>query len=258
MRYGFIGTGSITRAIVTGLSDRVTEPPEVILSPRNAATAAALASRFDNVTVGASNAEVVERADVAVLAVRPQDASVALSGLPFRPEQPVVSVMAGIDLEQLTRLVAPATRIARAIPLPEVARRGSLIPIFPFERSAMDLFERVGSVVVPPTELAFDAHSAVTAVVAGHFDYLGAIGDWFARQGVPPADARRYVAAIFRQVSRELDGEVPFSELADAHATAGGLNEQVRRDLAAAGVLRSVQQALTDVLARVIARPGFD
>lgn len=61
MRYGFIGTGVITRAMVIGLSGDPSTAPSVLLSPRNADIAAELAARFPNVTVGTSNAEVVER-----------------------------------------------------------------------------------------------------------------------------------------------------------------------------------------------------
>ena len=40
--YGVLGTGSLASSIVTGLCDRVEEPPAVVLSPRNAEVAALL------------------------------------------------------------------------------------------------------------------------------------------------------------------------------------------------------------------------
>lgn len=249
MRYGFIGTGSITRAMVTGLSDGVEEPPAVVLSPRNAEVAAQLAARFRNVTVAASNADVVEGADVVVLAVRPPDAGV-LSGLPFRTAQPVISAMAGVPVAVLAELVAPATRISRAIPLPESARRSGIVPIHPFDEAAVEFFSRLGGVVVTPTEAALDAHSAVSSLIAGHLDYLDAVSEWFSEQGVPPVDARRYVAAIFKETTAGLDGDVPFTELADHHSTPGGLNEQVR-NATSADIRRIVRGALSDVLERI-------
>ena len=250
MLYGFIGTGAITEAIVVGLSEQVSEAPPVALSPRNAGVAADLAARFPNVTVCSSNADVVDAADVVVLAVRPQDAVAALSALPFRPTQTVISVMAGLSIDAVSRLVAPATRVVRAIPLPEVARRSGMVPVHPFDGDAKALFERVGQVVFPPTEAALDAHSAVTAVVAGHLDYLDSVSGWLADQGVPPAEARRYVATIFRELSAGLDGEIPFAEMADRYATAGGINEQMRL-LTSAEVRGIMRQALSQVLTRI-------
>jgi pyrroline-5-carboxylate reductase len=49
-----------------------------------------------------------------------------LSGLTFRAEQVVISVMAGIRLDALHALVAPAHDLVRAIPLPAVATRTGL------------------------------------------------------------------------------------------------------------------------------------
>ncbi len=250
MRYGFLGTGAITHAMVIGLSEGVTEPPDIVVSPRNAEVAAGLAARFPNVTVAPSNESVVEQSDAVVLAVRPQDAEVALAGLPFREDQPILSAIAGISVEDVAKLVAPATRISRSIPLPELARRSGIVAMYPAEEAAIAFFERIGTVVVTPSEPALDAHSAVTSLVAAHLDYLDAVSEWFAEQGVPPLDARRYVAATFKETVAGLDGDVPFTELADRHATAGGLNEQVRI-ATSDDVRRITRQALDEVLERI-------
>lgn len=250
-RYGFIGSGAITRAIVEGLSDGIPGAPIVLLSPRNAEVAANLAERFANVTVCSSNAAVVEQAGTVVVAVRPQDASAALPGLPFSPAQTVISVIAGLSVDNVARLAAPATKIVRAIPLPAAARRVGIIPIYPFNEAAKALFERVGRVVTAPSEAAFDAYSAVTALIAGHLDYLDAVSRWMSGQGVPPGDARRYIAEMFRDLSAGFDGDVEFAEMASHHATPGGISEQVRDTLSTAGAHRIVLQALGDVLARI-------
>ena len=46
--YGVLGVGALASAIVTGLCDGVANPPAIVLSPRNADTAANLAARFDS------------------------------------------------------------------------------------------------------------------------------------------------------------------------------------------------------------------
>lgn len=141
VEYGFLGSGTITRAMVTGLSTTGGEVPGVALSPRNATISAELDDRFVNVHVCASNAEVVEAADTVVLAVRPQDASHALSHLPFRDGQTVISVMGGISIAELAQMVSPATNLARAIPLPEVAQGSGVVVVYPPpEPGALQLF----------------------------------------------------------------------------------------------------------------------
>ncbi len=63
MTPGFIGTGTITTALVTGLCTSPRPPEELWVSPRNAEKAARLASAFDSVRVAAGNQEVLDRTD---------------------------------------------------------------------------------------------------------------------------------------------------------------------------------------------------
>jgi pyrroline-5-carboxylate reductase len=48
-KLGFLGTGAITSAMVTGLKTAGKESRAILLSPRSAAVAADLANRFDKV-----------------------------------------------------------------------------------------------------------------------------------------------------------------------------------------------------------------
>src|SRR5918997_1806918 len=92
--YGVLGVGAIAEAIVTGACS-ADQPPTMLLSPRNAARAAALSERFSSVGVGADNQAVIDRSSVAILAVRPQDAEAVLEEVTFREGQRVISLMAG-------------------------------------------------------------------------------------------------------------------------------------------------------------------
>ena len=60
--YGVLGVGALASAIVTGLCEGVADPPAIVLSPRNADTAADLAARFESVSVAADNQAVVDAA----------------------------------------------------------------------------------------------------------------------------------------------------------------------------------------------------
>src|SRR4051794_3683002 len=131
MDYGVLGVGAIAAAIVTGLCDDEAEAPSVLLSPRGAGVAAELAERFETVTVAADNQAVVDGASVVILCLRPQEAREGLGGLRFPGGQVVISAMAGVSVEELLRLVAPATDVARTIPLPSVATRAGIPPIPP-------------------------------------------------------------------------------------------------------------------------------
>src|ERR1017187_7079782 len=131
MTLGFVGTGAIASAIVTGLTSEGGARLTIRLSPRNAGVAAGLASRFENVSVCASSQEVLDKSETVVLAVRPQVAEEVLSGLRFSSGQIVISLVAGFSARRIADLVTPARKIWRAIPLPSVAQRRGPIALYP-------------------------------------------------------------------------------------------------------------------------------
>jgi pyrroline-5-carboxylate reductase len=250
---GLVGVGAIAEAIVTGLCEGEDSPNSIHLSPRSAARAGRLADRYPSVHVADSNQTVLERADVLLLCVRPQDAPAALSDLTFRARQAVVSVMAGVPIDALRALVAPAEVLARAIPLPAVARRAGLTAIHPPHERARAIFDGLGGVIAVDDERAFDALSASTATIAAHLAYLDTISRWLAERGIPQGDATRYVAAVFGGLSGTLLGTQPddFGTLADEYATAGGTNEQFLAALRGAGTFDVIDRALDDVADRL-------
>lgn len=250
--YGVLGVGSIAAAIVTGLCDGVAGPPGVVLSPRNAERSADLAARFPSTRVAADNQAVVDAADVVVVCLLPGSAADVLAGLRFREGQAVVSAVAGLPVRRLADLVAPATDVARSIPLPAVATRASATPVHPATAAATGLYDRLGGSLVIADEAAYEATSAASATVAAYFRYLGTVAGWLSGHGIAAADARRYVADTFAALAEELGApEADFDALARAHATPGGLNEQLARDLDDAGVYDAVRAGLDAVLARI-------
>lgn len=255
MTYGIIGVGSIAAAIVTGLCEHAQDAPSIVLSPRNASRAADLAARFPTVHVAQSNQNVIDRSSVLILCLRPQDACSVLPSLNFSKQQAVISVMAGISMEALHELVAPAQNIARAIPLPSVAARDGATPVYPATEAAKALFDRLGSSIEVPHAVAFEATSASTATIAAHFAYLNTICQWLIAQGVSDTAARRHVASTFAGLAAKLRGpERDFGKLARDHATPGGINEQFLGLLEQAHVFDAVDVGLNRVLDRLAGR----
>ncbi|GAA4365108.1 NAD(P)-binding domain-containing protein [Nocardioides caricicola] len=243
--YGVLGVGSIAAAIVNGLCAQ--DAPPVVLSPRSAGTASDLAARFETVTVAPDNQAVVDGSDVVVIAVLPGQVESVLAELTFAERHAVVSVVAGVSLEDLTTWVAPASRVARAVPLPAVARREGRTPVFPPLPEAVTLFDVLGGAIAVEDATTYEALTASSATVAAHFAFLGAIADWLVSKGLSVADARGYVAATFAGASESLRGPVDFAELIAEVATPGGLNEQFAHDLG----LPPVAVALDGVLSRL-------
>lgn len=254
MRLGFLGTGTITEAIVTGLGSVPGDPHPILLSPRNARVAAGLAARYANVRVCATNQEVLDGSELVVLAVRPQDAEAVLSTLRFSAQHQIVSLIAGYSVERLRPLVAPAAAPSRAVPLPSVAHRRSPIAIYPPGGAAATLLAPLGQLSPVEVEAQLSAFNAVTSTMAAYFGFVGRIADWLARQGVPAQQAREYMALVYIGLAEAgLEASLKtYDELATAHSTPGGLNEQLLRHLREHGALDTLDDALEAVYRRAL------
>lgn len=255
-KLGFLGTGAITSAMVTGLKALGQDTLPIVLSPRSAAVAADLANRFENVSVAASNQELVDECETIVIAVRPQVAQEVLAALRFPARANVISLVSGLPVRRLAELTAPATRISRAVPLPSAARGMSPTAIYPRDPEVVALFARLGAAIAVEEEDRFDALCVITATMATYFAFAGASAEWLSRHGVDPQQAREYVGQIYMglaQTTVETTGR-SFAELAADHATRGGTNEQVLGYLKQHGVFDRFDEALDAILLRVTGR----
>ena len=255
MKLGFIGCGTITAAIITGLNS-AGHGAAIAVSPRNAQVAAGLARRFANVSVAATNQAVVDASDVAVLAVRPQILAEVLAELRFRPDHQVISLVAATSHDYLRARTAPAAAVTRAVPMPMVARRQGPTAIYPASPVARTLFDALGSAIELSDEKRFDAFTAATALMATYFRFVDTAASWMSGQGVAPDQADRYVRQLFWGVAGTAMAtpERSLGELADEHQTRGGINEQVRTHLEAKGVFAELAAALDGVRVRLAGR----
>lgn len=253
MSLGFLGTGAITEAVITGLG-AAPGAPDIVVSPRSAARGRALAARFANVRVAPDNQTVLDRADTVVLALRPQDIAAALDGLRFRREQTVISFVALLPMVRLQRLVAPAERICRAIPLPSAALRTGPIALWPALPDVAELLGRVGTVVAAPTEELLEPLWATTALMAPFYEQLHQVAGWLVGNGVPVDIAASYTTQLYAAWGQVATGHTDdLAALRDASQTRGGLNEQALRQLGEADHYRSLRTALDAVLRRLTA-----
>ncbi|MEV5558448.1 NAD(P)-binding domain-containing protein [Nonomuraea wenchangensis] len=226
---GIIGVGEIGRAIVDGLSDGVDHPPRIHLSPRGARAAAELSARHPNVRVCAGNQEVVNRSDLVIVAVRRPDAADALAGLRVDERTVVVSVMAGVALAELRRILGPGVPLARAIPLPPVRERRCVTVTYPSHPAVDAFFARLGQALPVADEAAFNVMSALTGTLTTHYSFLATLATWAAGHGLDPDEAERYVRGLFGAVGRSLaDESRSLQRLAADHETPNGLNERIR------------------------------
>lgn len=254
---GFIGTGNIAAAVVEGLVTAAGPAPRISVSPRNAAKSAELSRRFATVTVAADNQAVIDDSRMVFLSVRPQAAAEVLKPLKFDPGLTIISLIP-LPLEATVPLVAPATRIFRVLPLPPCARHMGAVPYWPHDEDVHGLLARLGQPMPLPAEHELSVLWAATAMIAPFYSLLETVSRWSAEQGVPPAAAADYTAAMFHALATVAQTGSParFAHLATEAATPGGLNEQAVGMLRKGGAFRHVRKALDAILARISRPPN--
>jgi pyrroline-5-carboxylate reductase len=258
-KVGFVGVGTIVEALITGMCALGEQRAQFLLSPRNAVIANRLAERFPFVAVAADNQAVLDGSDIIFLGVTPQVAVDVLTALKFRPDHLVVSLISTFDVARLRSFVTPAKTIARATPLPAVARRMGALLLYPPVAEVATLLEGLGQLVQLESEAHLDAFWTATCLMSSYFGLLDEVASWLRRQDLEDAAVRPVVAAMFHSLAataqaRGMDG---FDKLIAEHSTPGGLNEQAYRELKAAGWTALISQTLDLIHARIGGRATF-
>lgn len=252
-RIGFVGTGTITKAIIDGLINKPDPVGQIIVSPRNAGIAAELAETYSNVVVAADNQAVIDTSDAVFLAVRPQIAADVIRSLQFRIGQLVVSVIAATERATLLDWIGTNVELVQAIPLPFVENREGVTAIYPKNARVAHLFNDLGTAVECETREEYDLLAVASATMSLFFGQMGRIVDWLEARGLPPESARAYMSAHFESLAKVATErqDVPLHALAREFATKGGLNEQVWLDVDQRGGTKAVLEALDRVLFRI-------
>jgi pyrroline-5-carboxylate reductase len=252
MRLGFVGTGTITAAIVRGLQ-RAGYDQQILLSPRNADLAAKLAAAWSRVQIASSNQEVLDRCDTVFLAVTPQVVSEVLSELRFEPRHRVVSLVASVQISRLSEMVEPAGRLRRAVPLPFVAKGLGGTLLYPADLELAALFDLMGRPLTVASEHDIDVMTVASATMSAYFATLSNLDNWLFDHGIPAEQSRAYLdqLAVGLAASAADNPLTSYAQLVRDFATPGGLNQQLQQHLDQSGARQSYTEGLDAVFTRI-------
>ncbi|HEY7068253.1 MAG TPA: pyrroline-5-carboxylate reductase [Chloroflexota bacterium] len=166
----FLGAGQMAEAVIRGLLAAGAAPPErLYASDIRPERLDYLASQL-NVCTCANNRDALDRAEVAVIAVKPQDAPTLLADMQLgtHPGHLVISVAAGVKLASLEDALPDEVPIIRVMPnTPAFVSEGMAViargrhATEDHESVARRIFESVGRVLVLP-ESKMDAVTALS------------------------------------------------------------------------------------------------
>ena len=253
MKLGFIGTGKISTAVITGICKSNISFKKIIVSPRNKINANILKKKFKKVLIAKNNQEIVKTCDWIFLAITPIVGEKIIKELKFKPTQIVVSFISTITLLQLKKAIKVKAKIVRAIPLPPISLKKGPIPIYPPNKKVKDFFNKIGTTIEIKNEKLSNNFWSVSGMMAPFYELLNSITNWLVKRGVKRNDAQKYVTSLFVALSEDsvVNSKKNLEYLVKDSQTAKGLNEQGVTELRKAGFYKSLEKTLNSILKRL-------
>lgn len=254
MRIGFIGLGNMATAIIGGLLARgIVEPGDIVGSAKTTATRERRAAEL-GIAVTADNAEVAREADVLVLAVKPVFFPEVIAEVRDVVDDGtlVVSIAAGLTLEDIEALFGKPMRLIRCMPNTPALVGEGCTAVCPGPRATAEdealvlrLMGACGTASVIPERL-MDAASAVAgSSPAFVFMFVEALADGAVAAGMPRAQAVEFAAQAVAGSARLLleTGRHP-GELKDMVCSPGGTTIEGVAALEAGAFRAAVMEAV--------------
>jgi pyrroline-5-carboxylate reductase len=253
MIVGFAGSGNIAAAMVRGWAAGDGGPERMLFTDSGSGRAAALAAEVGGEALG-SNAELAERADLVVLAVKPKDLGSVAAETQAAPA--VLSLLGATSLDQLAAAF-PDADVFRAMPNLGVGLRRGVLCLAAGKGVAGDAVDMLtdalrllGRVVEIEDEL-FDAATAVMGCSPAYLALvMEAIAEAGAADGLDPQLAHSLIVDAAAGTVELLRVRHP-ADLREAVASPGGSTEAGLAVLEREDVAEALAEAVRASLARM-------
>jgi pyrroline-5-carboxylate reductase len=248
LKVGFIGAGNLAQAMIQSLIESKTVAPERLwVSNRTPGKLLKLKDAFQ-VNIAQTNEELVEKVELVVIAVKPQDLAAAIEPISsiFDKTHIVLSLAAGVELKELRKFI-PEARLVRAMPnTPSVIGRGVVGYCLSMDSDASvqpvieDFLRPFGYVLKVNEGDEMDTLMVSCSCGTGFvFELMSYWQEWIEERGFEPIIARRMTVETFLGSSMlaATQREVTLEDLATKVAskkgvTAAGLESMRELELA--------------------------
>ena len=255
LQIAIIGAGNMGGAIARGLSKgTLIQSKNIRISDINQQNLNDIKAFDPEITISESNREIINGADIIILAVKPwyvEAISEELENKFDYKNQIVVSIAAGVEFEQLAKFFNADATLFRVIPNTAIDVLQSVSTISSFNASKeqealiVSLFAELGKAfLVPETQLnAFMSLSSCGIAYA--FRYISAATEGGVEMGIYPNVAKEVVIQTLRGAIDLLEatGAHPEVEI-DKVTTAGGTTIKGLNEMEAHGFTNAVIKGL--------------
>ncbi|MDB4232608.1 pyrroline-5-carboxylate reductase [Candidatus Pelagibacter sp.] len=253
MKIGFIGTGKIASAVITGIFKSDLANKKIIISPRNKETAKRLKKKFNTIKIAKNNQEIINSCDWIFLAITPIVGQKIIKKLKFKSSQTIISFISTITLAQLKKAIKVKAKVVRAIPLPPIALKKGPVPICPPNKKVKEFFDRIGTTIEIKNELSSINFWATSGMMAPFYELLRVMTNWLVKKGVKRDNAQKYITSLFLALSEDavINSKIDLKYLVKDSQTPKGLNEQGVKELSKAGFYKSLEKTLNSISSRL-------
>jgi len=250
MKIGIIGTGTIASAVVTGFCAQKSGH-EFFLSPRSADKAAALAAKFSEASVCASNQEVLDNAEWIFITVQKSGFD-ALHELTFRTDHKVLNMATEMRLDDLKNIIGETAILAHVVPLPMIVRGFGPLLVYPEIPEVGALFAPVGDALYVQDLKDARSLQLVTCIMSPYYMLLHEVVGFLDDEGIDHDLSVKFVYSLFSALSRRA-AETPNCDLVELanDMTPGGYNEQSMLELLGNGAIKAWRTSLDGLSKRL-------
>ena len=253
MKLGFVGTGKIASAVITGICTSKISFNKILISPRNKLIAQKLKKKFKKVIIAKNNQEIINSCNWVFLSITPKIGEKIIGDLKFRSTQIIISFISTITLAQLKKKIKVKAKIVRAIPLPPISLKKGPIPIYPPNKIVKNFFDKIGTTIEIENEKSSINFWSTSGMMAPFYEILRVMTDWLVKRGVKEKKAQKYITSLFLALSEDafVKSKKDLKYLVKDSQTPKGLNEQGVKELAKAGFYRSLEKTLNSIHRRL-------
>lgn len=204
-KVGFMGAGNLAQAIIKGLVETKALPPDHIFVSNRSEGKLQKVTETYKVQAKATNEELVDSANVIVLAMKPQDLASAIDPIAssFQQDQIVMSLAAGVTIRSLEKKL-PQCRIIRVMPnTPSLIGKGVIGYLASSKAQTLstvveDLFKPCGKVIECEDEDQFEALMIACSSGPGFiFELMTYWMEWIEERGFDHQLAREMTVQTF-------------------------------------------------------------
>lgn len=254
MKLGFIGTGNMASAIMGGIIGKKMISAEEIIGADLFAPGREKVKEQFGIQVTEKNQEVVEKAEVIILSVKPQFYEDVINQIKdcVKKEQIIITIAPGKTLAWLAEKFGKEVKIVRTMPnTPALVGEGmtAMCPNEHMEKEETEyvkrLLESFGRVEVVPERLMDVVVSVSGSSPAYVFMMIEAMADAAVSGGMPRAQAYQFAAqAVYGSAKMVLETAKHPGELKDMVCSPAGTTIEAVRTLEEMGFRSSIIEAM--------------